>query len=367
MEFAALLCMEMNSDKRLLWPEGLKIIAVFAVILIHSAAPLLIAYQRLGEIAWWIGNLYDSLARWCIPVFVMLSGTFVIDKAKGADLGRFLRRRGRRVVVPLLAWSAIYFLWRIHANHEELTFGDFFSLLLQEPAYYHLWFLYMLIGLYVLAPVVNTYMTNASPRGLLYLVGLWGIFGSVIPMLESHFGFVLYPLAGPADSVLRYLGYFVLGRMLRDVTPGSGWRMPLTGVFLLGYSVTALGTYYLTVVRGAGIFNGLFYEYYSLNVLAMAVSILLVAKSFGLKAASIQARASGGGILGGVAACVPGIYLVHAMVIAILKRGMAGFAFSQTTFHPALGVPAFSFAVFGISLAFAFVIRRVPVLRWIVP
>ncbi|MBD3346600.1 MAG: acyltransferase family protein [Chitinivibrionales bacterium] len=360
----------MNSNTyetdRLLWPEIMKIAALFAVILIHSAAPLLVRYQKVGSTAWWIGNLYDSAARWCIPVFVMLSGTFLIDKADGSLLGRFLRRRVRRVLIPFLVWSGLYFLWRIYINHEPLAFKNFFTLIFLEPVYYHLWFLYILIGLYLIAPIVNVYMQHASTRSVLYFLILWVLFGSLLPMVESFYHFSIYPTVRNAESLFAYFGYFVLGRALRDVVPTPMQRLLLIIAWFVAFGATTVGTWYLTIVRNGGTFDALFYDYYSINVIVMALSIFLAMKGKGIVTAD-HVKPKGYQITIAVAACVPGMYLIHAMIISMLLRGLAGFSFSKSSLPLALGVPVFAGVVFAISLMIIIVIRKVPGVKWIVP
>jgi surface polysaccharide O-acyltransferase-like enzyme len=99
--------LKQNENSYLLWADILKILSIYAVVLIHSAAPLLLDFNE--PVQWWVGNLYDSLARWCIPVFFMLSGAFIMDKASEDGLSHFLFSRFRRIFLPFLIWSGLYF------------------------------------------------------------------------------------------------------------------------------------------------------------------------------------------------------------------------------------------------------------------
>jgi surface polysaccharide O-acyltransferase-like enzyme len=354
-----------EENEHLLWPDLIKILSIYAVILVHSAAPLLIQYQELGETLWWMGNLYDSAARWCIPLFIMLSGTFVIDKAR-KNPRLFLRQRFRRVFFPFLIWSGIYFLWRIHANQEDLRPASFFLMIFREPIYYHLWFLHVILGLYLFSPIIGIYLRNADNRNIYYFLLLWFLLGSILPTLESFFGFTAYLSAGPSDTLFKYLGYFVLGYFLRNIMIKPRDSFLFSFLFLLGFLVTAYGTYILTVLRNGGAFDERLYEYFTLNVLMMSISIYLLGKSFGNPSflVNIESRI---GLVRGVASCVPGIYLVHAMVLAIFKRGMLGFTFSETTFHPAMGIPLFALGIFAASFLIVFLLKRLPGLKYIVP
>ncbi|MBD3241964.1 MAG: acyltransferase family protein [Chitinivibrionales bacterium] len=358
--------MNIEYDERLLWPDVLKIAAVFGVVLIHSAAPLLVGYERDGAAAWWAGNLYDSLVRWCIPVFVMLSGTFLIERTSRYGTVQFLRRRFGRILLPFLIWSVIYLLWRVHANGENIPASAFPAQILAGPVYYHLWFIYMLFGLYLLAPILGAYTSTASRNNLVYFLVLWAIFGSVLPTIEPFVGITLFPPKGTPYAVFKYVGYFLLGHLLRDSLLSAPKRSVFAALFFVGFCLTAVGTYYLSIVRNGGSFDSLLYEYYSLNVLLMAVAVYLVGKS--VEPPPVLRRLEHRtGIVRLIAACVPGIYLVHAMVIAVLRRGMVGVVLGPTSFHPLLAVPFFALVVFSVSLIVVAAVRALPILRWSVP
>jgi surface polysaccharide O-acyltransferase-like enzyme len=354
---------ERKSDY-LLWPNLMKIYSISCVVLIHSAAPLLIEYPERGEAHWWTGNLYDSFGRWCIPIFFMLSGTFLIEKARRNNR-LFFRQRCRRILLPFVLWSGVYFLWRVYANGENIPLSAFPSLLVRGPIFYHLWFLYVLMGLYLLAPILGIYLQNASTRDAAYLMGLWLLLGSLLPMIESFFEFSTYLSTGENPSLIHFVGYFVLGHLLRDKVLVD-WKFAVFGLFLPAFLMTAWGTYYMTVIRSGGVFDGLFYEYFSINVFLMAVPVYLAGKSFEPPAflRTVEERL---GLVSVLSACVPGIYLVHPLLISVFKRGMLGFTLDQTTLYPAIGIPFFALAVLAASFLLVFALKQVPGMRYIVP
>ncbi|NLG17642.1 MAG: acyltransferase family protein [Fibrobacter sp.] len=347
---------------RLLWPDILKILSIYGVVLIHSAAPMLTRYDSVGMQNWWVANIYDSLVRWCIPVFFMASGAFLIAKAGKESPGQFFMRRSRKIIVPFLIWSAVYFLWRIYLNGEDLQWTSFFSMLFREPIYYHLWFIYILIELYLLAPVLGVYVKSAGMKNQLYLLSLWFIFCSILPMLEIICGFQTILSIGSTVSFINYAGYFFLGYFLHDIKLKPVYLPFLFLLFALGFLATAYGTFYLSIIKGNGTFSGVFYEYYTVNVLAMSVSVFLIIKS--IPVFQVSSR----GILTGIiAACVPGIYFVHAIVIAVFKRNLLGFTLSESSLRPSIGIPVFALAVFGISLVITQIIKIIPGIRCAIP
>lgn len=353
----------MDNNERLVWPDLLKIASIYCVIVIHSAAPLLAKYKPDKADWWWAANLYDSFSRWCIPVFFILSGMFLIEKCTKISLGHFLKTRLRRIAIPFVAWSGIYFAWRIYSGKENLAPLSFFSLLCKEPLFYHLWFVYVLIGLYLLAPILATYAQNATRHNLAYALSAWFVFASLVPALDALDPSKMVLPASASLSVFPYVGYFVLGYALRNVVPGTASRVLLFLSFLLAYGITAYGTYLVTVGQRNGIFNGILYEYWSPNVLIMAIAVFLIGKSIRRPVVIQPAN----GFLRAAADCVPGIYFVHALLISASLKGVLGFEFDSRSVYPALGIPLFALSIFAASFALTLGIKKVPLLRWIVP
>lgn len=356
----------MEKSKHFLWIDLLKIVSIYAVILIHSAAPLLVQYDTIGGSMWWIGNLYNSIARWCIPVFIMISGSLLIGEIRTKSLVYFFKHRFQRVFIPLLFWSFVYFLWNIGINGEQYSIAYFPLLFFTEPIYYHLWFLYILLQLYLLVPIFGSYVKGSNTRISIYLVIIWLIFGSIVPMAEHYFGIDTYFSIGTLNSVFNYAGYFIAGYLLGYIQLRPALHMLCISIFVMSALVTAYGTYYVTVIQNRGIFDGLFYEYVSVNVIGMSLSVYAMVKSIRLADSYITFERRFG-VTRFIAGCVPGIYLVHAMIIAVLKRGMLGITMSETTFHPGIGIPLFAFVVFVGSLLPVVVIKCIPGVKYVVP
>ncbi|MBN1412663.1 MAG: acyltransferase family protein [Spirochaetales bacterium] len=98
---------------RVLWADILRIIACFSVILLHSVAELLYKYKELKPDYWMAANFWDSLTRFCVPVFVMLSGYFLLGTRSELKPLPFFKKRILKILMPFLVWAAIYYCWRI--------------------------------------------------------------------------------------------------------------------------------------------------------------------------------------------------------------------------------------------------------------
>ncbi len=348
-------------SKRLIWADLLRALAVCGTVLVHSAAPLLERYRTAGAASWWVGNAYDSAVRWCVPLFVMLSGALLLGREQ--PFGRFLATRFRKAALPFLAWSVVYFFWARLFHGRSLEASELPRLLVSGGVYYHLWFFSVILTLYLLVPLLQLLLRKTGRRGAWALVATWALVASVLPFVGELGGWSEAP-ESVDTSPLRYLGYFLLGFLLRDL-PLARPRLRLLGaLFLSGWALTAAGTWWLTVQHGGGVFDGLFYEYFAANVLLMSVAVFLLGRN-----ARLPLAPDGWGHrwLRKASASALGVYLVHALVIDLLKSGQLGVRIDETSLPPLLGVPLFAAIVFAASLAIVLLLKRVPIVRETVP
>ena len=356
---------------RLLWVEILKLMAVFAVILLHVSAPYVVPFENTGE--WWTGNIYDSFTRWCVPMFVMVSGTLVLSGAHKIPLSRFLLVRVRRILIPFFIWSVIYFFYRSHIKGEDLFFSGFLTMFISEPVFYHLWFIYMLFTLYLFSPAISAFLNGVPEKFAWYLIVLWFCWASVLPVLHAPLDFETYFMTDMNEySALKLSGYFLLGFLLREAFVNNKSHMILLLlVFLAGGAATAMGTFLLSLDTGE--FDHFFYNYFSANVVLMTLSLFLLVKSIfylsGIDAVNENPSGlSASEILQKGGRCVFGIYLIHALILELFRDGRLGFVIDHTSFlgavlPPAAGIPLFAASIFLFSLFVISALRAVPGIR----
>src|SRR3989304_5868153 len=85
----------------MIWLDNARISAIFAVVLLHVAYGVVIE-NDIGTNYWWFANIFDSSARWCVPVFVMISGALLLDSSKNEDSLTFYKKRLSRILLPVL-------------------------------------------------------------------------------------------------------------------------------------------------------------------------------------------------------------------------------------------------------------------------
>jgi surface polysaccharide O-acyltransferase-like enzyme len=330
------------------------------VVLLHASIepiPAIVTPNSSAVlIQWWSVNLYDSFARPCVPLFVMLSGALLLQPSKVDEpLKTFFKKRFSRIALPFLFWMGAYFAWDIFVEKQALTSQFVVEGLLGGP-YIHFWFFYMLIGLYLVTPLVRVFVAHASRHLMRYLFVLWLAGVSVVPLLNL---LVAHNLSGNVFLVTGYIGYFVLGFYLLNTRVK---RRFLGLGFLAGFVFTALGTYWITATVG-GSLQFFFYDYFSLGVILSSVTLFLLLSS--VQYGKIKCRFPRlDKLIHYISINSLAIYLFHFMVLETLENGyLWGFRISMATINPIIEIPLLTAVTLAICLLVLYPLRKIPYLN----
>ncbi|MDR0874695.1 MAG: acyltransferase family protein [Clostridiales Family XIII bacterium] len=190
----------------------LKVLACFAVVMIHTVSPLNVYYKdTFSDTEAYICVVLRNLWQWCIPLFLMISGTLFLS-VKNISLDRMLKKYVLRIVLALFLFG-IPFAYMEHLFSSGYVFSPNDILLSAQDVFtgnswVHLWYLYVIIGIYLITPMLKTYVTNADRKQVKYLLILLFAFTSALPLCSLFFGFTT-AFHLPISSV--YLFYFILG------------------------------------------------------------------------------------------------------------------------------------------------------------
>lgn len=327
--------MERNQTKTVAYFQWLRLLAALGVVMIHVCSTHWTAVP-IDSPQWQALARWDSLVRWPVPVFVMITGALLLPRT--TDLKTVLTRYIPKIIGAFCIWSAIYAFWAV--NHGEMTVDLQVFLIKGE---YHLWYLPFLCGIYLVIPFVQRITADRTLENQLLAVSI--VIGLVIPWL-SNLGAALLPDRVSAiralENNLNYtfffdlLAYLVLGHWLssREFSPWVRRLIYLLG--LLSLVCNGPATLWLTQLQGTP--ATLFFDHASPTTLCAAAAIFLFAREHLTrlpKAVDFLARLSFG------------VYLSHVLVLHILQENQI----HALIFDPVWSVPVLSVAVFAISLA----------------
>jgi surface polysaccharide O-acyltransferase-like enzyme len=343
--------------KRYYYLDYLRIYATVAVITIHVSASIVTANPlETGKLRWFAGDFYETLARASVPIFVMISGALLLNDRRPIPNTQFLKKRTSKIVIPLLVWSIIYYLAGVYSHHYVFSIYDFIVKFMTAKIIYHLWFMYTIVGLYLITPLLKILIQNTAKKDIEYFLGLW-IFASVLLKFMMHL--VGFSLKIELFFVTNYVGYFVLGYYLIKYQLTKKHIMYSQISLLLGL----LGTFFLTyhgTVKNNGVFDPYWFEYHSISVLLSSIGIFVLFKDILFKA-----KQSIHSYLKWFSQSSFGIYLVHVLVLNYLYSAVFGKVWRH--FHPIIAIPANVVLAILISSIITFVIQKIPVIKKMVP
>ncbi len=302
-------------------------------------------------------DLSLSFVAMGVPLFFMVSGALLLQPSKVDEPIRvFLKKRLARVGVAFLFWSAIYFVWSYYVLNKPLTLYSVTQSMLERGAYNQFWFIYAIMGMYLLTPILRMVVKNSNRNILRYLIVLWVVAAFVPPLLHLATGLAL-------DNTLLvlggYVGYFVLGLYLMGVNIKT---KSVIAVLAANIGLTFLG---LLVMQGPLGYLGNYYffdGYLSFTVLlsSIAAFLLLSKVSWNLP---IEGKSWLRKLVHTIGDNTLPIFFMHVIVIELLNTGKLGFQISIMTIPPLIEIPLATITTLFICLAAILAMKRVPVLR----
>ncbi|MCF6245398.1 MAG: acyltransferase family protein [Sulfurovum sp.] len=341
---------------RVFWIDFIKVFAMFTVVFLHIAAPVV---AKIGEIDfshWMIGNVFDSMVRMGVPLFFMVTGVLLLNNKK-ESLSVFFKKRFIKVVIPLLAWSFVYILFRKYGGHEDINIFSHMVYSLNSPQYEHLWFLYTIIGIYLLLPILKVFTQNAAQSIQVYFIILWIISVSILPFINYFTGL---SIKSYMPMMAGLIGYLVLGYQLSKIKITT--KLFTISIFFIIFSTlgTIYGTYYLS--EKANKYIDFFYSYLSITTMIQAIAYFIFLKYIG-ETLLVRNTKTTEKVITTMSITSLGIYLIHPIYISILKKlGISVFAF-----NPLIMIPVVAILTFILSFITIMVLQKTRIGKIITP
>lgn len=321
--------------QHIVWLDVVRLVAMFTVVCCHCTDPFNFypgTSPDIVDIKFW-GAVYGAALRPCVPLFVMITGALLLP-VRG-DASAFYKKRIPRVFFPFLIWSVIYnlFPWITGLlGVEPKVILDFFpysgeevmrqslavslGYIAEMPFNFslldvHMWYIYLLIGLYLYLPIFSAWVEKASERAKLWFLAAWG----VTLLLPYYTEFAAPYLWGTCSwnsfGMLYYFagfnGYLLLGHYLRNHN-WTGRQLCGIGIpmFAIGYAVTFLGFRRMTSLPDfTDEMLELFFTYCSLNVVMMTIPVFMLCKRANFRSERIKKA------LANLTLCGFGVYMIH--------------------------------------------------------
>lgn len=347
-------CNRKNSleTDRIVYFDYLRVFATFSVMILHISAQNWYTTDVNG-FEWQVFNFFDSIVRWAVPVFVMISGSLFLNR--NISLKKMYSRYILRMVIAFVVWSAIYAIFM------DGTIASRLSAFVQ--GHYHMWFILMMVGIYMSVPLIKALV--GSNLRIKYFSFLALIFAFLFPelfTLMNDFGSELVIKTSNVIKqdinvmnmhiVLGYVSYFILGFYLDKKELSRRWRIVIYAFGILGFVFTIVMT--LIVALKIENYCTNYYGYFNINILLEAVAVFTLFKYGKYENDKLNI------FIQKLLKYSFGAYLIHALVIEWLDKKVG---LNTLSFNAVLAVISISIIVFVVAFMVSALLNRIPIIK----
>lgn len=313
-----------NETLRKRYIDYLRVTSMLAVVLIHVCITTMTDfYDGIGTMKGVLFYGVRNILHFAVPVFFMITGALLLDPKKDISLHKLLKSYILKYLCVILTFCWAYSLIEIVFNNHDLKplyFWQGFCDMLQGKTWAHMWYMYSLLGIMLVLPILRWIAKMADERHILYLIIVLGLFLSILPFIRNVAGFNLgvnIPINSESFLFLL-LGYWIDQKKIC-------LRKSLSGTIILGSIVLLSVTAWYQIIRGLDLdyipsYSSPIIIVYSIAVFAIfrehEDKARLNGTSHNLKPPKIFMR----GVINLLSSCSFGIYLVHMFWINLVYK-----------------------------------------------
>ena len=341
---------QQRNTNRIAYLDMLRILATFSIILIHIFAEDY--YNSFKEYDWYVNAIGNSLMRWGVPIFVMISGVLFLNPQKSFPIKRLYKKNISRLLIAFVFWGLFYSLFSAYQHYKygmPIIYNGRSVFFKWSPGS-HLWFLPMLMAVYALVPLLRK-ITNDT-KLLKYTLALWCVYITGNLVLVKNIAHIT-PLFA-MNVVIGCTGYFLLGHYLSQNTFQTKHRRIIYLLGILGAIIGIAGTLGISFLKGKP--DDTFLGFYCPHTAMVAVALFVLLKELAPK---LQPKVNG--FVNHVRKDLFGIYLIHYFWLYAIDwepvKNLCNYAISSLL----IGICIFIISLYSIKL-----IRLIPILRKVV-
>lgn len=331
----------------------LRFLATLAVVMTHVCGGTVDSIS-VNSPAWVFLNSCRAAVTWDVPVFIMISGRFFLDENRTVTLKDIFGKYIKRLILAFVVWSAVYQAYYvIHSAALGTAYLNIKGILSEWIAgAYHLWYLYMLAGLYILTPFLRKIAQDKKLTEYFLILFVISQFVTNYAVAIPKIGEIVSEVLGKTyfHFTLGYAGYFLLGYYLYRHGVPEKWEKPLYALGIVLAVFSAVATTLHSQYEGA--VNEWFSKYQMPNIIIESAALYTffvkrISKlQFSQRCSAFFARMTELGF---------GVYLIHALLIDLI--GLTGLT---VRILPVLTLPLLTAAVMVLSLILTKFIRSIP-------
>ena len=365
--------------QRIVFIDYIRVIACFLVMLVHASENFYAAdssglagnMSMLANEAnrFWVAFYDGTVARTCVPLFIIVSAFLLVPMKPGQTMGQFYKKRFLRILPPMFIFMLIYCFLPLAwgAMTWEQSLSDLKKIPFNFPSMAgHLWFMYPLISLYLIIPIVSPWLEKSSAKEELTFIGLF-VLSTFIPWLhrfvsEELWGECFWNGFTALWYCSGYLGYLVLAHYIRYHLKWErkkklliGWSSFIVGAIFTGWSFYLKGTPGQLIPTPDLEWS---WQFCTPNVLLATFGLFLVFSCIERKEAPA--------IVTSLSKMSFGMYLMHLLFLAPIASWIIGGDVASPTIPVWAAIPAIAVLTFICCALTTKILSFIPGSKWVI-
>ena len=318
----------------------LRVVSMCMVIIVHVANVYSRSYGIIGDDSFVISLGFNTISRISVPIFLMISGALLLDRK--FDKTKYFKRLIKFLFL-IIVWDIIYLVW------EWLYLGityDHLERLLFEPYRAHLWYLYTILVLYAIQPLLKL-LLDKSNNAIKYIVLMIWFTLSSLSIVNSTLASIF--------TIFSYIGFFIIGKYLYDFIKNNNLKKYNT-LWILIIILCVISSIYLNYS-----FSHRYIRFYNLFFAYRTPFIILSSVSFYILVVSNYTRNMVPKVIETLSDVSFGVYLIHGLFLDVTIK-----IFNYQRINALIGIPAFFLIILIFSTTSVLVIKKIKIVHKII-
>lgn len=350
-----------------------RVFSMISVILIHAGA--ITWYDAPFSLyPWGVQNLMDLMARYCVPVFLMMSGYLFLDPNRNVTVKKIYTKSLPRLLAAFFFWSFLYalitsgFLTSLKAAITSgagigAAFGGEVGFKLLQDIFwgrYHMWYMYLIVAFYIITPALRPIAANKS--AMKYFLIISYIFAYLIPTLQMipflYEHTARYTGRLELQFITGYIFYYLAGYLFgsEDFSPRA--RKIIYGLGIIGFIFAVVSVTAYVIINQYP--DSTYHEYYTAGVPLYSLASFLFFKD---KYSDVDPTTKRMKLVLWLSKLSFGIYMAHDFGLILFKK----IGFTPAICTPFISMPLLTLVDLIITVAIVWVVSLIPGLKkWVI-
>ena len=294
--------------------DVLRFAAISAVIMIHVSSRL---FYEFDSATFLVGNIFNSVSRFAVPVFAMITGALLLREEKEISVKEVFSKYILRTALLFVFWSGVYVvIFRVLVPLKNGIQPDVSEMLKSFiKGHYHMWYLYMLAGFYLVLPLMKKFVRKDNMKAVSCVTAAMIIIQSLLPLADifivkhTEFSVVSFYENSGLRTFFGFHMFFLLGRILSSIEIKKIYKCL---IYVSGGVSIVLTVVFTQIIseKKAEAFTRLYDNLYLNTVITSVAVFVFIFSLFKNKNDTVA-------LIKSVSGLSFGIYIVHPIVIEL--------------------------------------------------